>query len=501
SMVEARYPNMGASMSTIMDYKRDVAQRGTNKNTVVASKNIPAGITGARLVIWPGENGNAGWAAFESLIKSVNGRTINLEKELTGYYEKTSFDPFSPYPGNPFYITGSLALLDAPGEYFFDRQTNHLYFYPPWNGRPDSRILTMRCINNIAILAENTSYVNIKNINIYGGGINMKNSGNNTLENCRVNYAEHFYENGWYMDRSEIKNRSAMIVSGNNNRISGSEFGPTAGSGITLEGDDNIFTNNIVHTSGYSGNYFFGAMVLASRRLEISHNTFNDASKSHVYFWTLDTFDRCIVKNNYFENHSVLSSDAGAVYTGYSNGGGTEIFNNFVVSGAKGDNGTMEHLREGLYIDDMSSNYIVRHNIIIGGHRGISMNFPNSGTHFYNNTVVGAIYGAGFFSTPDVNADASKVSVKDNLFVNIKSHDISYYGTENGKFVNYQGNLINGIIPVTQNPQGRMQSSGNARGTVDAQYRPTGRTPDIGAIPRGGELFPYGADWKLGERR
>jgi len=45
-----------------------------------------------------------------------------------------------------------------------------------------------------------------------------------------------------------------------------------------------------------------------------------------------------------------------------------------------------------------------------------------------------------------------------------------------------------------------MISSGNARGTVDAQYHPTGRTPDIGAIPRDGQMFAYGADWKLGDR-
>jgi hypothetical protein len=42
AMVEARYPNMGPAMSTMWDYKRDVAQKGTNKNTVAASGNIPS---------------------------------------------------------------------------------------------------------------------------------------------------------------------------------------------------------------------------------------------------------------------------------------------------------------------------------------------------------------------------------------------------------------------------------------------------------------------------
>ncbi|MCL2801866.1 MAG: hypothetical protein FWD28_08945, partial [Treponema sp.] len=161
------------------------------------------------------------------------------------------------------------------------------------------------------------------------------------------------------------------------------------------------------------------------------------------------------------------------------------------------DNGTMDHLREGLYIDNYNSNVIVRNNIVIGGHTGLRINLPNHGTQYFNNTVVGAHYGIGFYSQHKDNADASTVTVKDNLFVNTRSRDIIYWGHENGRQTSYVNNFINGSIPVTQRPEGRMTSSGNARGTVDAQYRPTGRTPDIGAIPRNGEMFAYGADWRL----
>ncbi|MCL2272930.1 MAG: hypothetical protein FWC19_09055, partial [Treponema sp.] len=229
---------------------------------------------------------------------------------------------------------------------------------------------------------------------------------------------------------------------------------------------------------------------------------FLDTSKAHVYFHEF-AYERCIIRNNYFENHSVLSSDASPVYTGTSgtDAGGTEIYHNFIVCGDKGDNGTLTHLRDGLYIDNNNSNFIVRHNIVIGGHSGLRINIPNDGTRFHNNTVIGAHYGIGFYTNTLHKADASRVTVLDNLFVNIKSHNISYWGTENGKSVNYNGDFVNGTIPVTVRTEGRMQSSGNARGTVDAQYRPTGRTPDIGAIPRNGQMFAYGADWKLGERK
>ncbi|MCL2209513.1 MAG: right-handed parallel beta-helix repeat-containing protein [Treponema sp.] len=509
SMVEARFPNMGPSMSMIHDYMRDIAGRGTNKNTVIASRNIPSEITDARVVICPGIN-HLSWETASSLVQSVSGRTIKLMAEIGKSDSYTGGEPYTPSQGNPFYITGALSLLDAPGEYYFDKQTNLLYFYPPWNGSPDSRTLTLRGKNDIAIYTENTSFVNIKNITVYGGGILMKNTRNCVLENCKVNYAEHFYLNGIYGLNSGTRS-DRMIVSGSNNRIQRCEFGPTAGNGIVLEGDDNIFTNNIVHDTSYIGFPYYGIAVKKSKRLEISHNTITDSAHSHINFTEMGVmafdgnyhvdYERCIIRSNYFENHSTLNSDGGAFYAWGSDGGGTEIYNNFVVCGNKNNQGSFDKLRYGLYADNSTVNYVIRNNIVIGGSSGLGMNLPSRNVRINNNTIVGADHGIGMFGYPSDRADASTSFFTDNLFVNIKKEDISYSGTENGRSVNYVGNLRNGTVPAPINTQGRVQSSGNARGTVDAQYRPAGRTPDIGAIPRNGQMFVYGADWKLGERK
>ena len=497
SMVEARWPNMGPSMSTIHDYKRDVAQRGTNKNTVVASGNIPAGITGARVVICPGQDG-VSWETASSFVQSVTGRTIKLAADITGNDPFTRNDPYTPSSGNPFYITGALSLLDVPAEYYFDPQTNHLYFYPPWNGSPDTHTLDLRAKNDIAIYAENTSYVNIKSVKIFGGGISMKNTRNSTLENCRISYAEHFYFIGIF-GRFSGTRESSMIVSGSNNRIEGCEFGPTAGSGIVLGGENNIFTNNIVHDTSYLGIFYWGIAVRQSKRLEISHNTIINSAHSHISFTDSD-YVNCTIRNNYFENHCTLSNDGGAFYAWGNDGGGTEIYNNFVVCGDKNDYGAFHRLRFGLYTDNYTSNYSVHHNIVIGGTRGLEMNLWSRGVRFYNNTVIGADIGFGMYGYPIDNADASTSYITDNLFVGIKSNDIAYYGYENGREAGYNGNFVNGTVPAPVRQAGRVQSSGNAQGTVDDQYKPAGNTPDIGAIPRNGALFLYGADWSLGNK-
>jgi len=504
SMVEARYPNMGApSMSAMWDYKRDVAQKGTNKNTVVAGNNIPANIAGARLIIWPGDSEVPGWRPVISPVKTVNGKTINLANEITGNSSPhTNNDPDTPYPGNPFYITGALALLDAPGEYYFDKQTNQLYFYPPWDGAPSGRALSMRG-NDTAVFAADTSYVTIKGITVFGGGIHMRNCKNNTLENCRVLYAQHFYAND-YAQLEEYKWCSGMVVTGSNNRITRCEFGNTSGNGIVLGGDDNVFTNNYVHDTNYAGNFLDGVYVLSSKRLEVSRNTMVNQGRAHVYFAYGHSFEKCVVRNNYFENNNILVPDGGGgFYTINTNGGGSEIYNNFVVvGGSKGDNGTMKRLLSGLYVDDLSFNYSVHHNIVTGGtdagirHGLTHENIPQSqGTRFFNNTIIGSQNGFGFHYIYGKNMDTRSVTITDNLLVDIKSRDITGAGFENGKWVNYDGNFDNGTIPVTRNTQRRMTSSGNARGTIDAQYRPTGDTPPVGAIPKEGALFAFGADW------
>jgi len=447
-----------------------------------------------------------GWRPIISPVGTVKGRTISLLNEITGNSSPhTNNDPDTPYPGNPFYITGALPLLDAPGEYYFDKKTNLLYFYPAWDGAPAQRALFMRG-NDIAIFSANTSNVIIKDITVFGGGINMRNSKNNTLENCRVLYAQHFYVSD-YSQIEEYKWSNCTVVTGSGNRITRCEFGNTSGSGIVLGGDDNIFTNNYVHDTNYAGNFLDGVYVLSSKRLEISHNTMVNQGRAHVYFAYGHSFEKCVVRNNYFENHSMLVPDgAGGFYTINTNGGGSEIYNNFVVvGGGKGDNGTMKRLLSGLYVDDLSFNYIVRNNIVIGGtdagirHGLTHVNIPKEqGARFFNNTIIGSQNGFGFHYIFGQNTDARSVTIKDNLLVDIKALDITGAGFENGKWVNYDGNFVNGAIPVTKNTERRMTSSGNARGTIDAQYRPAGGTPDIGAIPRNGALFPFGADWGQG---
>jgi len=493
SMVEARYPNMGPDMSSIMDYKRAVAGNGTNSNTIVAPDDMPDGIKGATLVVWPGDNGLSGWVAFTSPVYLTNGKTIRLSQALDNNDPLTGQNAYQPVQGNPFYVVGALPLLDAPGEYFYDSAAGKLYFYAPDGGDPGRLDISLRSDRHFAINMPGCGYVIVDGFDIYGGGINMRGAHDCTVQNSSIRYAEHFYASG-YASGSYL---NGFFVQGDNNVIKRCEIGPTAGNGVTIRGDGNMITDCVIHDCNYAGNDFAGIYAYGSKRLEISHNSIYSSARAHIFFAIYDTFTDSVIKNNHFKNHSTLNSDCGPFYTWSSYGAGTQMFNNFVECGDQNDSGSMTKLREGLYVDNRSSNYIVHHNIVIGGHTGLRTNLPNEGTQFYNNTVIGADYGYGLYAYPNEETSAKGVVCRDNLFVDIKGVDITYYGWENGRQASYQGSFSeNGGVPVPGSGINPVEAGGNARGTVDSQYRPTGDTPDIGAIPRGGGMFDYGASWR-----
>lgn len=513
SMVEARYPNMGASMSSIMDYKRAIAQNGTNENTIISAEKISSDIKGATLVVWPGDNGVSGWVSFTSPISSSNGYTVKLLNKLNTEETLIGENAYSPVAGNPFYITGALTLLDSPGEYYYDLANKKMYLYTPNGESPSNYRVTVRGNSTYAVYAPDCEYVNIKGVKFYGGGINFKNSNNCKIDECSVRYADHFYGSGY----ASYSIQSSTVFIGNNNIIKKCEFGPTAGNGITIGGNNNTIIDNIIHDCNYSGNDFAGIFVKKSSELEISENTIYNSARAHIFFDIKQSFGKSIIRNNYLIDHSTLNSDCGAVYTWSCDGGGTEIRNNFVVCGDKNDNGTMDKFIVGLYIDNYSSNFKVHHNIVVGGLAGLQTNLPNINTIFANNTVIGSVHGYALFSVPKDNAEGKTTKFHNNFFVDIKSSDVSYYGTENGISKSYQGKLVNGTAPVPFNQTERIISSNNLRDDIDWKYQPIdgsraidggmilpgitdgylGAAPDIGAIEKGGTLFKYGTSWSL----
>lgn len=98
---------------------------------VVSAKNFPKNIThGENLeLVW-----NLFWTDQHTPVERLEfseGKAIFWMKQPWFHYARTkSYDGTNPSKDKMFYIENALELLDEPGEFYFDRESKRIYYYP-----------------------------------------------------------------------------------------------------------------------------------------------------------------------------------------------------------------------------------------------------------------------------------------------------------------------------------------------------------------------------------
>ena len=207
-----------------------------------------------------------------------------------------------------YYVQGMFEELDAPGEWFLDRRTATLYFWPPaplagktvcaptlrtildiGAGAHDVlfRGFTFECADGTAILFKDTTNCviaasTIRNVGDYGGnGASISGGTSNGVTGC---------------DISAI-GRSGVSVSG--------------GDRITLTSAGNYADNNYIHHVGV----FYGQGVgveLSGCGQRASHNLIHDGPRMGIHF----AGNKHILEFNHIRHMNLETEDTGAVYTG-----------------------------------------------------------------------------------------------------------------------------------------------------------------------------------------
>lgn len=506
-MIEARWPKLN-DMKNIMEYKRAVAKQGTNRNGISDTELVPVDLTGARVTVWPGEEGVSGWLGFTRIIaKSLPGR-LEFDREIYMKDDLTNKDSYSPHAGNPYLIQGSLNLLSKEGEYFLDYQGRKLYIIFPQGKSPNECTVEIKSSRKIAVNLDDCKNVHVKGLVIYGAGLSMKDSTNCKLEECKFLHMEHFKTVEAF---ESTKSNLYMYMSGNGNIIKKCSFGITCGNGLYVEGSNHLIENCIFHETGYSGAQFagvyFGPKV---KNCIVRKNTFVNSGRVHIYATPGGELINCLIEFNHFKDHAIFTSDCGAFYTWKSNGKKTEIRYNYVESTEKGDNGSHNKYRMGIYLDNYCYDYSIHHNLIINlNFTGIQLNLPCTGTMIYNNTTVKCGCGIGMYGYPKDNADMTGTEIFDNIFSDSIRGDYCIDAAEEGEKYSYTKKLdSDGVINVIFNKSRKPVSKGNLNIFLDEQYLPIGfllpenlQTSDAKSYPGyripGRPPLEYGADWVI----
>ena len=241
--------------------------------------------------------------------------------------------------GQWYYAFNLLAELDSPGEWYLDRETGLLYFWPPApieGNEPVASVapslVTMRDASHVILRGFICEAARGTAINITGGA-------GNQVVGCTLR---------------NLGDAAVTIAGGVANGVVGCDIYQNGGGGISLSGGDrqtltpagHYAENNHIHHYSRWNRMYHPAIALNGVGNRAAHNFIHDAPHEAIAFGGNDH----VIELNEIGSVCTESNDAGAIYAGRDwSTRGTVIRANYLhdISGFEG-RGCV-----GVYLDDM----------------------------------------------------------------------------------------------------------------------------------------------------
>ncbi len=278
------------------------------------------------------------WADLHAKVASIDttARTITLT-EKPGYGITSA---------QPWYAENLLEELTAPGEWFVERTTGMLYFWPPSDLATGEAIVST--LSEPVVRMNDASHVVLQDLVIEvsrGELVRIEGGAHDKLKGCVLRNA----------------GNAGARVSGSDNGLERCEVVDTGDTGVSLGGGDrasltksgNYVRNCHLHRFGrWSWTYNPGVQMHGAGHI-VQHNLFESAPHSAILY----SGNEHLIELNEIRDVCRFSSDAGAIYTGRDWGyRGNEIRHNFVHHIATWFEG---YGVNGVYLDDcVSGNHV-----------------------------------------------------------------------------------------------------------------------------------------------
>jgi len=270
----------------------------------------------------------------------------------TGAHLLKTRKPYGQYgfrTGQRFYFLNILEELDQPGEYYLDRTTGILYFWPPATIEKAETYISLLEAPIIAL--KGAAFVTVQGITLEvtrGCGITIDGGEQNIIGGCIVR---------------NIGNYGIMIEGGSGHTVSGCDVYATGDGGVMVHGGDrktltpgkhNVENNHIHHIGLWSRCYQPGVMVSGVGN-RVAQNCIHDGPHNAIQLSGNDH----IIEYNDISHVCLETGDVGAFYMGrdWTQLGNIVRYNYFHEIGGIGM-GSMA-----VYLDDCSSGVTIYGNI------------------------------------------------------------------------------------------------------------------------------------------
>ncbi len=365
----SRYPNDG--FMTITGLGKD----NTHEKNVRGTKGIKEGVfqtDDKRILEWKNEKEIWvhgywfwDWGEDRHKVASIDPDTLMIKVEppyhIYGYRNKQWF-----------YAFNLLSEIDQPGEYYIDRESGILYFYPPEKVRRNSVAVSL--LQNIIIMS-NVSNMIFAGFTIEasrGSGISVNGGSGDLIAGCCVRNVT----------------GTAISVSGSNQSIFGCHLYQLGSTGISVSGGDRktltagrcCVINNDIHDYALINRVYRPGITVSGVGNLIAHNRVSDAPHMGMGFGGNDH----LIEYNEIYNVCFESNDAGAIYTGRNwTMRGNVLRYNYLhdISGFR-NRGCV-----GIYLDDMFSSADMIGNLFVNVTRA-AMIGGGRDCHIVNNIFI-----------------------------------------------------------------------------------------------------------------
>jgi hypothetical protein len=315
-----------------------------------------------------------GWWNFIMPVATVDRteNTITLKKDC-GY---------DLHPHNRYFIQNALEELDAPGEWYIDRGSDTLYFWPPASGGE----VRIPKLESFVKMAAATKHITIRGLHFTGctqTAVSMSGAENCTIAGCVITEV-----GGW--------NGAGISMHGKNNVATGNEVSFTGSTGISVAGGDrlklesgnNVADNNHVHHPGMIQKNGAG-IGLGGVGNKATHNHIHHTPRMAVQF----TGNNLVIDYNHMHHTVLETQDGGAVYTGgrdWISSRGTSLKYNFIhdtIGVGQGSEGLKHpHFTWGIYMDDNAGGLDIVGNIVVRSARA-GLHLHNGRDHIIENNI------------------------------------------------------------------------------------------------------------------
>lgn len=373
TMTLARYPNEGyVKVATVSDPGGN--PRESDGNAAAIAEEMRKGATFAYADDRPSRWRNDGdiwmcgywywdWADGNLRVSAIDAANGRLSTETASYY--------SIREGQRYYYYNVLEELDAPGEWYLDRASGILYFYPP--GPIGDGTAQLSLLGDPLVLLRGASHVALRKLTLEasrGTGVQIVGGADNTVAGCTLRRLAGFgvligEENDIPASTASGVREDIFINGGVRNGVVSCDIYDTGIGGIVLAGGDR-------RTLTPAGNYARNNDISRYSRLKLTysaavqfngvgnvaaHNYIHDAPHVGVLIYGNDH----VTEYNRIYNVLTETGDAGAVYIGRD---WTEMGNVIRYNFIHRIHNDASELHIGIYLDDMASGVEMYGNVL-----------------------------------------------------------------------------------------------------------------------------------------